>query len=119
MSDVMSMILPGGVPPFVVFSPTSRYYSTPLLTGEIDGQEVRYLDARLLPALDAFVVLTEHLVTEGERPDTVAAQYFGDPEQSWRLCDANLVLHPEQLTATVGRRIRITLPQGLSGGPGA
>ena len=60
-------------------------------------------------------MLQEHTVTQGERPDLVAARYLGDPEQYWRLCDGNPVLHPRELTETPGRRIRVTLPPDIPG----
>ena len=52
---------------------------------------------------------------EGERLDIIAAQHLGDPEQFWRLCDANGAMRPDELTETVGRRLRITLPEGIPG----
>ena len=54
-------------------------------------------------------------MVEGERPDTIAAAHLGDPEQFWRICDANSALHPDELVADVGRRLRITLPEGVPG----
>ena len=56
-------------------------------------------------------------MTEGERLDNIAAQYLGDPEQFWRICDANGAMRPDELTETVGRRLRITLPEGIPGAP--
>lgn len=80
-----------------------------------DGSTVVYLRRRMLPAPDRFALLREHAVTQGDRPDNIAAQYLGDPEQYWRICDANGVMRPDELTATVGRRIRIALPEGVPG----
>jgi hypothetical protein len=62
-----------------------------------------------------FALLHLHLVTEGERPDIVAALELGDAEAWWRVADANRVMRPEELTGTVGRRLRITLPEGVPG----
>ena len=56
---------------------------------------------------------SEHMVTEGERLDNITAQYLGDPEQFWRVCDANGAMRPDELTETIGRRLRITLPEGI------
>ena len=50
-----------------------------------------------------------------ERPDLIAYQYLGDPEQYWRISDPNSVLQPEELTARPGTQIRITLPEGIPG----
>ena len=58
-------------------------------------------------------------MAEGERMDTITAQYLGDPEQFWRVCDANGAVRPDELTETVGRRLRITLPEGIPGVPSA
>ena len=48
-----------------------------------------------------------------------SAQYLGDPEQFWRLCDANRALRPQELTDTIGKKLRITLPEGIPGVPHA
>ena len=66
---------------------------------------------------DRFELLREHTVVEGDRPDNLAAAYLGDPEQFWRLADANYDLNPFDLTATVNRRLRITLPEGIPAMP--
>ena len=96
------------------FPPTSRCYNIEVasLVRE-DGTVVRYLKRRFLPQPDRFVLLHEYRVSEGERPDHVAARELGDPEAFWRLCDANGVMHPDELTDTVGEAVRITLPDGI------
>jgi hypothetical protein len=33
----------------------------------------------------------------------------------WRLADANNAMRPEELVQTVGRQLKITLPQGITG----
>jgi len=60
-------------------------------------------------------LLQEHTVIEGERLDNITAQHLGDPEQFWRVCDANNAIRPTELTDSPGRRIRITLPEGIQG----
>lgn len=94
---------------------TSRYYGidTAVLDLPPDA-EIVYLRRRFLPPLDRFSVIQEHVVTEGERLDNMAAVFVGDPEQFWRLCDANGAMRPEELEA-VGRILRITLPEGVPG----
>ena len=42
-----------------------------------------------------------------------SARYLGDPELFWRLCDANVAMRPAELTETIGRRLHITLPEGM------
>ena len=98
------------------FPPNSRYRGIPLAVyTRPDGRTIGYLTRRFVPQPDAFVTISEHTVTEGERLDHIAARYFGDPELFWRIADANGALRPEQLIETLGRRIRITLPQGIPG----
>jgi len=96
---------------------TSRYhgietavYTTP------DGRGFVYLKRRLLPDPGSFTTISQHVVVQGDRPDLLAFRYLGDAEQWWRIADANPVLDPRELTATPGRRVRITLPQEVPGG---
>jgi hypothetical protein len=98
------------------FPPTSRYYGleTATLT-TADRQVIVYLRRRFVPSPDRFALLLEHVVSEGERLDQVTAQYLGDPEAFWRVADANAAMRPEALTETPGRRLRITLPEGIPG----
>ncbi|MGP1666428.1 MAG: LysM domain-containing protein, partial [Rhodanobacter sp.] len=74
---------------------------------------------RFVPAPENFALLQWHVVVQGERLDNITAKYLGDPEQFWRLCDANRALQPEELTDRIGRRLRITLPDGIPGVPHA
>ncbi len=78
------------------------------------GKKVIYLKRRFLPSSARFSLLQEHTVAEGERLDQITARYLGDPEQFWRLCDANDVMHPNELEEE-NRTIRITLPEGIPG----
>ena len=100
-----------------MFAITSRYFNIPTAEFETaEGKKIVYLRRRFVPAPSAFTLLLEHSVTEGERLDSITAQYLGDPEQFWRVCDANGAIRPEELIETVGRRLRITLPEGIPGG---
>ena len=101
---------------FAALPPTSRYaavetaeHATP------SGETVVHFRRRFIPPEDRFQTIAEHTVTEGERPDTLAARYLGDPEQAWRLADANGAMRPEEMTETPGRTVRITLPEGMAG----
>jgi hypothetical protein len=64
-----------------------------------------------VPDPAGMTIIAEHVVTQGERLDNITARYLADPELFWRLCDANPVLRPDELTARIGRRLRIPLPQ--------
>jgi hypothetical protein len=99
--------------------PTSRYYGLPVLVREAsDGTKTAYFQRRLVPQPERFDLLQEHVVTQGERLDNVTAQFLGNPELFWRLCDANRALHPRELEEA-GFRLRITLPEGIPGAPHA
>jgi hypothetical protein len=80
--------------------------------GTGDRREVRYLRRRFPPPPSAQRTLAEHSITRGDRLDVVTAQYLGDPTQFWRVCDANLVIHPDELTAAdrIGELLRIPVP---------
>jgi hypothetical protein len=102
------------------FQPTSRYFGVETATIETpDGKTIVYLKRRFVPPPERFSLLQEHVVTQGERLDNVTARYLGDPEQFWRVCDANGAMRPDELTETIGRRLRITLPEGIPGVPNA
>lgn len=101
------------------FPPTSRYYGIETTTLKERGRTVIYLRRRFVPQPERFDLLQEHIVTQGERLDNITANYLGDPEQFWRVCDANRALRPDELTETIGRRLRITLPEGIPGLPNA
>jgi hypothetical protein len=100
-----------------MFPPTSRYHSVDQAKLDLgDGKVVVYLRRRFVPAPDRFVLLQEHVVVQGDRLDNLTARYLGDPEQFWRVADANAAMLPDELTSVVGRRLRITLPEGIPGG---
>jgi hypothetical protein len=98
-----------------VFAPTSRYYgleTAQLAVTDPDGlpRTIAYTRRRLIPPLAEATRIVEHAVAAGERLDTVTARYLGDPTQFWQICDANLVLRPEELE-DVGRAVHIALPR--------
>jgi hypothetical protein len=99
-----------------MFSIGSRYYGLPVLTSQTStGDQIAYVSRRFLPQTDEFDLLLLHTVTEGERLDNITAQYLDDPQQFWRVCDANGAMSPFDLVAEPGQTIRITLPQGIPG----
>ncbi len=98
------------------FSPNSRYARIKTATLETpDGRVVVYLRRRFVPPPENFSLLQEYTVRQGDRLDNVAAQNIGDAEQFWQLCDANRAMNPDDLTDTAGRKLRITLPEGIPG----
>lgn len=95
-----------------MFPPTSRYANVETARLILpDGREIIYLRRRFPPPAPPLPV-AEHLVTEADRLDNVTAIYLGDPEQFWRVCDANDALRPAEMEED-GRRIAIPT---LSGG---
>jgi hypothetical protein len=99
-----------------LFPPNSRYHGIETATLEAKpDRKIIYLKRRFCPPPERFELLQEHTVTQGDRLDNISSQYLGDPEQYWRICDANGVMRPEELTETVGRKVRITLSEGIPG----
>lgn len=99
-----------------LFPPTSRYHGLGAAQFTLpDGTPIAYLRRRFLPPPERFTPLEEHEVAAEDRVDNLAAHYLGDPLQYWRICDANRAMRPDELTETAGRRLRITLPEGIPG----
>jgi hypothetical protein len=100
------------------FPSTSRYHGIPLATLTLaDGTTVAYVQRRIVPPPERFALLVEHRVESGDRLDNLAARYLGDPQQFWRLCDANRAVRPDELIGTPGRALLVTLPEGVPGAP--
>jgi nucleoid-associated protein YgaU len=99
-----------------LFAPNSRYYNLPTATLKIpDGTTIAYLQRRFCPQPERFQQLQQYTVMQGDRLDNISAKFLGDPTLFWRICDANRALRPEELTATVGRKLSITMPDGIAG----
>lgn len=81
------------------------------------GKTIAYVRRRFVPQPGNLAQLQQHTVGQVDRLDVMAAQYLGDPQLFWRICDGNAAMRPEDLTATVGRVLRICLPAGIPGGP--
>jgi hypothetical protein len=98
------------------FASTSRYYgiATARLT-QADGRTAVYVQRRFLPPPENFAPLQIVTIAAGDRLDNLAARHIGDPQQFWRLCDANGAMQPEALVATAGSLLIITLPEGVPG----
>lgn len=112
----LELLLSQGAATVPRFPPNSRYHATPTATLVTpDGREITYLRRRFVPQPELFATLREHLVVQGDRLDRLAAEHLGDPEIYYRICDANRALRPDALTEAVGRRLRITLPEGVPG----
>ena len=97
-----------------MFEPTSRYYPLETATYTLPGgREVRYKRRRFLPRGESLPTLVEVAVTDGDRLDLIAARTLANPEQFWRICDAENALSPRELTEEPGRRLRVPIPQPI------
>ncbi|NOZ51805.1 MAG: LysM domain-containing protein [Gammaproteobacteria bacterium] len=104
----------------LLFPPGSRYHNVETATFiSANGKEIVYLKRRFVLAAERFTLLQEHFVVEGDRLDNITARYLNDPLQFWRICDANNAMNPPDLTVEIGRRLRITLPEGIPEIPNA
>ena len=77
-----------------------------------EGSTVTYKRRRFLPQGGSLQILGQVTVAQGDRLDLLANRVLGDPEQFWRLCDANEAMKPDDLIAEPGALLRIALPQG-------
>jgi hypothetical protein len=95
-----------------VFASTSRYYNIQdaVLETKDSGNKITYKRRRFLPDLSTMIILQEISVSEGDRLDRISARIVGDPEQFWRICDANNIMHPLELTNEPGSSIIIARP---------
>jgi phage tail protein X len=103
-----------------LFPATSRYHGLAATTFTLpDGTMIAYVRRRFVPPPERLALLLEHRVVSGDRLDNLAARYLGDAQQYWRICDANRAVRPDELVETLGRALRITLPEGVPGVPDA
>jgi hypothetical protein len=98
-----------------MFDPKSRYRNLPtaeIVRVDADGTAttIRYVRRRFVPRPEPQLAISEHRVLQGDRLDRIANRYLTDPDQYWRICDANLVFSPGELTDELGRVIDIALP---------
>lgn len=74
-----------------------------------NGRTIRYKRMRFIPEASGSLAT---IVKQGDRPDLVAYNTLGDPEQFWRLCDVNRIERPAELTRDPGARIAVPGPEG-------
>lgn len=98
------------------FGPESRYYGLPLLTYDApDGTTPSYVSRRFIPSADQYGQLALYQVRLGDRIDVVAGAQLANPLSYWQICDANVVLEPDDAVAAPGGFIVIPLPPGVPG----
>ena len=98
------------------FPPNSRYnagsirqYTTP------SGDIVEFVGRRIIPDISLYQPLDRHRAIASERIDQVADGFYGDPEQYWRICDANGIERPAEALDPVGRLLLVPLPLEMTG----
>ena len=115
MNDIAKLLTPitQGTAPF----PTdSRYHGAPMKTTTLpDGREVRYTGRRFVPAPESIEFEAVHLVRSGDRLDLMAAQYFANPSQGWKILDANQIRNPRSALQDTGSRLAIGQAIGAAG----
>lgn len=95
-----------------MFEPTSRYHNLETVTfTDRSGRTAAYKRRRFLPEGGRMPLLVAVTVAQGDRLDLISARTLGDPEQYWRICDANDAMDPLELTSQVGRTLRVPVPQ--------
>ena len=122
MKSPLQALIQMGVVPTVTFPADSRYYGTTTLSYvSPTGEAITYLARRIVPQPGPpnFATIGQHTVRQSDRLDLIAAKYLGDPLIFWLICDANGAIDPDDLTATPGRVLNITTPQGVPGAPNA
>lgn len=116
MTDALKAFLQSASLEASAFPPGSRYHGLAVSQWtRPDGRPSSFVRRRIVPPAERFATLQLHSVTEGDRLDNLAAAYLGDPQQYWRLCDANSAMRPDELIELIGRILRITLPEGVAG----
>ncbi len=90
-----------------MFAKESRYYHIEDATLVSDGMTIAYKKRRFLPDGSHMSLLNEMTISAGDRLDRIAAKLGADPEQYWRICDTNNVMHPLELTNESGITVKI------------
>jgi hypothetical protein len=99
-----------------MFAPTSRYYGLPTATTTLsDGRVVTWVRRRFLPQPQTLTQIGSHVVQPGEvgRLDLIAAREIGSAPMWWQLADAAGAMDPDDVAATAGTALRVTLPAGI------
>jgi nucleoid-associated protein YgaU len=110
MSDLLNALIAASALPETSYGTSSRYYGLRVLEYQApDGRVIRYVKRRFIPQSSAFPKLVSHSVQQGDRIDTIAARYLGDPLFYWRIADANLTVRPDEVLID-GKSIKIPLP---------
>lgn len=109
---LLGIVTPEGPGSATLLSPSSRYKNLPLGRRTLpNGREVAFIRRRFPADPETMRPIAEHLSADADRLDRLAATYLGDPTLFWRICDANLALHPDDVLREPGVRILIAVPE--------
>ncbi|MCL2292646.1 MAG: hypothetical protein FWC30_06260 [Candidatus Bathyarchaeota archaeon] len=93
-----------------MFDSNSRYAQiedATLITN--NGQIVKYKKRRFLPKEEEMTFHQEITVMSGDRLDLIASRVLDDPEQFWRICDANNAMYPFDLLSNANKVLRVAV----------
>jgi hypothetical protein len=97
-----------------MFDPLSRYTDCEdamITINDNNGKrEVPYKRRRFIPSSEKMNILQEVFVNAGDRLDLISYRALGNPEQFWRICDANDAMYPPDLTSEPGTILQIAAP---------
>jgi hypothetical protein len=94
-----------------MFTSDSRYAAQGTLDHQRgDGEPVRYVLPRILPAPEDIQVAVRHRASDSDRLDLLAWRNFGVPTAWWMISDANRAPHPASLPGAPGDTLSIPLP---------
>lgn len=97
-----------------MFERGSRYERVPdAVHVDQDGREIAYKLLRVVPMPPPDDAVEQRVVHEGDRLDLLAHELFDDPEQLWRIADANTAMRADRLVAEPGRRLRVPREERL------
>ena len=114
-TDPIQLLIDAGAIPHSPFDALSRYRGVPIaLHPQAAGEPpLPYLRRRFIAQRRDIAIAAELLISDGDRPDLLAARTLGDSLLYWRLADANALTDPFELTDMPGARIAIPTPTGL------
>ena len=97
-----------------MFDEKSRYAGLAVKEWTLpNGRTVAYVSRRLLPPPEAYVTAGGVTITDSDRIDHLGSRHLGAAAAYYQIADANGAMHPDELTDTAGRRVRIPLPLGV------
>lgn len=114
-TDPVQLLIDAGAIDSSPFGPASRYAGVPLARHARNpgAPGLPYVLRRFIAQRRDIALAAEHIVGAGERPDTLAAQVFGEARLYWRIADANAVTDPFALTDTPGAHIALPTVSGF------